>query len=314
MVRYQPTRLHGVDIDQGQRDCARRYALIAPLLKPYTRATTTLDLGAAQGYFGVRLCEDYPYNTSVLIDDGPDLQPVLAANDQHNTIGLRHRLTEADLETLADCEHFDLVLALNFLHQMPDPARALRAVLRMGDQIVIEVPIPLHAELEALVLAEKPTLLGECASPCAPGVRQHLFLLNRPKSTLRIPYFTARAKGAPEMRTHQIVSRTDVKAWNVPAKGEARGWFPGINMDTFLALGGVYPEREYLATEVERQTRRALFGTGDVGLAGIQHNDVRVHNYIVSGHSVTLCDWNDPRQASEDDHEGLRMTLKEIRR
>ena len=313
MVRYQPTRLHGVDIDQGQRDCAKRYTLIAPLLAPYTRATATLDLGASQGYFGVRLCEDYPYNTAVLIDDGPDLQPVLAANDLHNTIGLRHRLTEADLETLADCEHFDLVLALNFLHQMPDPARALRAVLRMGDQIVIEVPIPLHAELEALVLAEKPTLLGECASPTGLGMRQHVYLLNRPKSTLRIPYFTARAKGAPEMRTHQIISRPDAKAWNVVEKGEARGWWPGVNVQTYLSLGGMWPPREQVAQIVEREVERAVFGSGAVGLAGVAHRDIRPWNVILSGHSATLIDWSDPRQASGDDREGLALTLKAIR-
>ena len=142
MTTYQDQRLHGVTIDKGQRDCATRYALIKAALPPWTRPFTMLDLGAAQGYFGLRFAEDHPYCCAVMIDDGPDLQRMLAANALPFTIGLQKRLTEQDLEDIADCEHLDVVLALNFLHHCSDPGRALRAVLRMGEEIFIEVPGP----------------------------------------------------------------------------------------------------------------------------------------------------------------------------
>lgn len=321
-TRYQPTRITRIDIDPGQRECARRYDLIAPLVAAYTRTVTVLDLGAAQGYFGIRLAEQFPFASVVMIDDGDDLLPILTANALENTIGCKRRLTEADLENLADCEHLDVVLALNLLHHLPDPGRALRAVLRMGETIIIEVPGPAdvgacgdsHGWLEQQVIDAGGEPIGTCPSHTTPGVDRTLYVVRRQKSTLRAPYIGAAAKGAPPMRLHQIISRPDAKVFNMPEKGEARGWFPGINLQTYLAMGGTYPPREEVAQLVEREVTRALWAGTDIGFTEIRHKDVRPWNLVISGRYVTLIDWNDERQSdAEDDRAGLAMTLEAIR-
>jgi SAM-dependent methyltransferase len=319
-VTYQDVRLHGTTVDKGQRDCATRYALIKQALPKWTRPFTVLDLGAAQGYFGIRFAEDFDYCCSVMIDEGPQLAQILTANNLAFTVGLQTRLTEAHLEALADSEHLDVILALNILHHFPDPGRALRAVLRMGEEMFVEVPGPedvaacgdSHEWLEDLVRAEGGVVLGAVASHTTPSTSRRLYHIRRQKAVLQRSYMGG---SPPPLRMHQIVSTLAGKVWNVPEKNEARTWWPGINLQTYLTLGGVYPPRERIAQLVEKEVKRAVFGEGDIGLTGIDHMDIRPWNIILSGDAVTLIDWADDRQALElrDDREGLALTLKMIR-
>ena len=116
MTSFQDQRLHGVTIDKGQRDCATRYALIKAALPPWTRPFTMLDLGAAQGYFGLRFAEDHPYCCAVMIDEGPDLQRMLAANElvfeglfcatPHVFVCADHPLAGRSSVTLEDLEDY----------------------------------------------------------------------------------------------------------------------------------------------------------------------------------------------------------------
>lgn len=322
MTPYQDLRIDGRTISRGQRECASRFELIRAALPAYTRPITVLDLGAAQGYFSIRLAESYEHTCAVLIDDGPDLPSMLAANALPWTIGIRKALTEEDLEALADCEHFDVVLCLNFLHHLPDAGRALRAVLRMGEETFIEVPGPedvaacgdSHAWLEDAVRASGAEVLGAVASHTTPSVNRRIYHRHQQKAVLQRAYMGG---DPPPMRQHQILSSLSGKAWNMPEKHEARVWWPGINLQTYLTLGGVYPSRAEVAQMVERETRRALFGASDVGLTGVGHYDIRPHNFVLTGESVTLIDWADPRQdvnaAENQDETGLQHTLRIIR-
>jgi SAM-dependent methyltransferase len=304
----QDLRMDGKTISRGTRECETRFRLIEQALPPYTRPWTLLDLGAAGGYFGIRFAERDGC-CAVMIDEGDALLPNLTANALPLTIGLRRHLTEADLEALADCEHLDVVLALNVLHDMPDPGRALRAVLRMGEEVFVEVPHDIDG-LEwfgDLVRAQEGAIhLGRTRGG-------DLFHLRRPKSTLTWAYLGAEKNGAPPMRMHQIVSTPEIKLWNCVEKTEARVWFPGINLHTYLTLGGVYPPRARVATIVEREVNRALFGQGDVGLIGVNHADVRPWNVVLSGETATLIDWADPRQPKEDDRLALTTLVASIR-
>lgn len=322
-MTYQDTFIGGRTVDRGERQCAARYDLIRHALPLYTRPWTLLDLGAAQGYFGLRLAAEHEAGcVAVMIDSGSDLLPILMANRLPLTIGLQHTLTEKDLEDIADCEHLDVVLALNILHHFPDPSRALQAVLRIGETVFVEVPGPAdtgacgtsHVWLEELVRAQGGVEIGETPSHTTPGVSRRIYRFQRPKASLVKPYIGADAKGAPPMRAHHIVSVPNGKVWFMPERDVSRHWAPGINLQTYLTLGGVYPPREQVARLVEKETHRALFGSSDVGLAGTPHWDVRTHNFILAGELVTLIDFADPRQEPEDDRAALAEVLQEIRR
>ena len=46
-----------------------------------------------------------------------------------------------DLQKLSECEHFDVVLALNIIHWFPSEwMKIADAILAMGDNIIIETP------------------------------------------------------------------------------------------------------------------------------------------------------------------------------
>lgn len=318
-MTYQDYFLKGDVLRPGQRDCATRYALIEPIVARYTRPVTVLDLGANLGYFGLRLAHDLGA-VSVMIDDGDDLVTTCAANDLPTTIALQRRLTCDDLEELAACEHFDVVLALNILHHFEDYRRALRAVLRLGEHILIEVPGPDDtgacgqdrlSPLRALLDAESPRLLGLAPSHTTPGVMREILHLTRPKRELTKPYWGSERLGAPPMRAHTILSTHHEKAFVMAEKDEARTWFPGINLMTYLQCGGVWPRPSRVATVIQHAYDEALTEAGFINLA---HGDVAPWNFVLRGDRATLIDWNDPRQCEHDDTLGLQHTLRAVER
>lgn len=324
-MSYQPLYQHGSESGASERDCAARYALIRPVIDSYRRAITVLDLGANLGYFGLRLADESlehgPLVTSVMVEREVGLVEACAINDLPNTIALRTTITVEMLEALADCEHFDVVLCLNLLHHLDDPVRALAAVLRLGEQIVIETPPPLDTgacgdpeaklALRDALRREAPTCLGQTPSHTTPGVSRPLLHFVRPKPRLAAPYLypSRLGVGIPPLRDHAILSTDRGKTWAMPDKGEERIWFPGINLWTYAQLGGSWPPRHEVLARVEAEYHRALDGAGDVRFLSASHGDVRPWNFILSGEAVTLIDWNDPRQTDTPDPEGLRLTL-----
>lgn len=126
-------------------DSSSRYEAIKKIICQFKRPITILDIGAAEGYMSFRLAHDFDA-TCVMIADPNTLGfylPKLCEYNTNldNTIVLHRRIPIEELEHLSNCEHFDVVLALNIIHHFKDKwKRAAQAILKLGDIVIIETP------------------------------------------------------------------------------------------------------------------------------------------------------------------------------
>jgi len=298
-VSYQDQWVRGT-IAGGERECASRYAAIKVELNRYRRRITMLDLGASEGYFSFRAVADFAA-VAVMIEGGPQLLQLCEANALPGTILLQQRVSVEGLEALADCEHFDVVLALNVLHHFPDAARAVEAVMRLGDVTIIETPPPgdvgacgqsVIPELHQDLLDRGGREIARTPSHTA-DIDRPMWVFETPKTTLRRAYFDAWVPLNP-MR---IGASHSAKWVEFPGKDEHRPWIHGINLQTYRLLGGVWPAAENVAEMVRR-----------TDLPDEAHGDIRPWNFILDGTDVHLIDGRDER-AIYDDAEGLAFTV-----
>ena len=103
-----------------------RYAVIQTLLNRYKRPFTMVDVGADNGYCSLRAARDYKDSVFVMIEGdeqerpfmGTQLQSICSCNeDLHNIIFLNRAVAAVDLQRLGECEHFDVVLALDVVNR-----------------------------------------------------------------------------------------------------------------------------------------------------------------------------------------------------
>lgn len=138
-MTYQPVWRDGALRPVGRVDRADsgdRYETVAKQLEPLG-AFTALDLGAAEGYFTVRIAEDFrSYVTAV--DDNPRL-PELDCGPNGAVHVLNRRVTAG---YLAAIPRDDVVLALSVLHHFQDWRAVLRWVVACREFALIEVPHP----------------------------------------------------------------------------------------------------------------------------------------------------------------------------
>jgi len=305
MEQYQDQWVQGRNVGTGVRECASRYEALRPLLARYTRPFTVLDLGASLGYFSFRIAEDFPQATIVAIDDDPRLFHQCLANEKSNVIHLKHCMREDDVWQLANCEQFDVVLALNVVHHFERWESVLRSLFRMGDHLVIETPgdepsacnyqnaLRIFAtllDMEKETLAETPSHVNDFNRP--------MWLFETPGNSIRRAYFTA-----PEdlvLGGVTILSSPRQRIVTLHRKNETRNWIAGINLQTFLSLGGEFPMRWDVARMVESYPRPAE-----------RHGDVQPWNFIINGHGLQLIDGRDDRAVFPDDFNRVAQMVRE---
>jgi hypothetical protein len=309
-MAYQPRWVRGATTDGGDRDCAARYEVIRVLLSPYTRTIAVWDLGANLGYFGLRLASEFGA-VAVMVDSRPELVNVCQDNGLPTTIALTHRLSVQDLAEVAASEAPDVVLALNVLHHFADWRGALEAVLGLADRVILETPgrgdVNSANYAEAMRLLDAVEALGEPVaasfpSHVTPGVKRPMFLIDRVKDRVTSGYAyveRVRARGKHPVRPHRILRDFHTKAIAYD-DGEARAWYPGMNLWNWAQLGGAWPSRETAWAAV----------TGAVSSMGRPHGDIRPWNFILQGDGVELIDYG--HRASVPDADGLKTTLEWI--
>ena len=299
---YQPIYRAGQTSGKSDRECASRYDVIREAANRYSRPITVLDIGASEGYFSFRIAEDFPEATCIAIEGGPQLLPLCPGNSP--IIHFWRRVSVKDLQDLATCEHFDVVLALNVLHHFADWQGAANAVLKLGETIIVETPPP----------GDK----GACGQQAIPGlfemfsgcgkkiaetqshtaeVMRPMFLVERSKSKLTRSYIDI-PHHAPQRDIH-VKSSYSRKTANL--HGAEEDWIPGINLRTYQRLGGVWPSAENVAQMVD-----------NTPVPTEHHGDIRPWNFILSRDALHLIDGGD-KVAIYDDNEGLKLTAIEIR-
>jgi hypothetical protein len=139
---YQPRRIDGQDVGTPARPAASRFDAIAKELDGH-EGFTVLDLGAHEGYFSLRLAEEFNAQATA-VDDWRGLKPALAGSPVK---GVHERLTPEALEALGE---FDVILCLSVLHHVPWWEQMLEQIQLQSKLLFVEVAVA-HEDLPKAV-------------------------------------------------------------------------------------------------------------------------------------------------------------------
>src|SRR3990167_4990541 len=285
-----------------------RYELIKPALERYKRRFSVLDLGAGinQPTLGWMIANEFDAIVTVIEKD----LYVQHLEQSPRVIQIRHKMTAADLWRLNECEHFDVVLALNVLHWFEDDdwLLAAKAVCAMGDFVFVQLPaldedrdgLPGRTILPSLtqrILSRNPHHLGDTVQFPRHTPRPLLELRNGIKKLTRTSW-----------TSHDNSANTDVystdHALGAQMKDKTKrykDWIPGINLWNFCQLGGVWPSRDRII--------ELLKGHRDEHPI---HGDIQPWNFVLDGEQLHLIDGGDAWGVPEHDQMNLERTIEEV--
>jgi trans-aconitate methyltransferase len=307
-MRYQETWIKGCPTGEAfQRECASRYGPIKAVLAKYTRPFSVFDLGANLGYFSFRIAEDFPHATIIAVDNRKELPKLAKANDLPNVVVLPRRMTGDDITALARCEAFDVVLALNVLHHMPDWRGALYGLSQLAGRAIFETPGPGdHGALKRGdhgAIREAVSEMGEeiFRSPAhtSAGAERIMYQCDLWRfKGLKMQALDADRRKTPEMRktvvylTHEEakISRDDVP----------RDFVPGMNLWNAHLMGMAWPldAKDRIRREVARMEAQ-----------GRWHDDLRPWNFILSGDRAVAIDTDNKHWRKEPEDGALAKCM-----
>ncbi len=296
--QYQDIVINSVVINNGARECQKRYEGLKPFLDKYKRKFTVLDIGASQGYFSFRIASEY--NSSVIMIEGDyatggntaqQLLDLCKENSSlNNIIMLRQHITVEQLERLSDCEHFDVVLALNVIHHFgKNWKRAADAIFKMSDYVVAEIPpstdkVFAHNEeikqIEEYLYKKKGQIIAQTPRHTDPTAMSKMLLFATPENN-KIKYkHWFYYSPADKYVFYDIKSDFEQKLFikNDADKVYKRNWVPGINLMTYKALNGVWPDKKVIAKNLLK-------------FLSTDHYDLTPWNVIVQGNNIEAIDW-----------------------
>lgn len=143
----------GAVVSAGYRECEARYEVVRQAVEGLRRPFTVLDLGAAEGYFSVRLAQEFGARVVAI-----DSRPVVKAIEGRVAAVRVQEMTPEDVRLLGT---FDVVLALSILHHVPDWKGMLERLDRnFRSRLIVETPNPREKLRVAHNRDELPSILG----------------------------------------------------------------------------------------------------------------------------------------------------------
>lgn len=273
------------------------YSDIHAYIKNYQRPITAIDLQPGDGFFSFALAKEFSDSTWIMVQenrlrDKHCMRRLLKSCKDRglsNMVLLTRFLTRDRLDRLGECEHFDVVLALNLIdHIKGGIDEYIDAILRLGEVIFVRIPpieqsMPswkrrLIKDVTKILYARGLELISANSS------QDRIFQIARKKQWIkRKSWILDRL----EKNTHAIHSTLKQKKLiKRPTECDGRlmesTWLPGINLITFKMMQGVCPTNNHLAGELKRLSR-------------VKHSDWNINNMIIQGQSLALIDMDDLR-------------------
>lgn len=143
----------GQTLVQGYRECAGRYEAIREYVSDLRRPFTVLDLGAASGYFSIRLTQDFGARCVAV-----ESRNVIDHAEPYVAAIVKKAVTPEDVRQLGT---FDVVLGLSVLHHMRywrDMVRMLNKITRSA--LIVETPHCKEALKKAVACHELPQIIS----------------------------------------------------------------------------------------------------------------------------------------------------------
>jgi len=275
-----------------------RYNLIRPLLKRYARRFTVLDFGAGiNPYMAQRISREF--NCVIVAIEQNEIAAYELEQFGPRALWLRKKMSAEDIELLADCEHFDVVLALNILHHFDHWERVLYSIMDMCDLLIVQTPRPEDA--------------GSCGQKFIPHIAKFMENYTPVGESVQFEGHLPRPIYCVEPIGESVLTRS---SWTAPAcciraivhSGEEekeielahkklprRQFIHGLNLWNFAQLNGQWPRKDKVLKMIR-----------EFPLPTERHGDITPHNFLLDGEKLHLIDGYEGWEF--DDRENLLKT------
>lgn len=258
------------------------YSIIQSFLDQYKRSFTLLDVNANKGYYSLKAARDYDVMCVMIEANNDILEICKSRGDLNNIVLLNIYSTPAILQHLGECEHFDVILAMNGLRDFGEQWRdAFEKMFGLGDYLIVGVSSS-DKDVEEYIIARGGQNIGtvfngrdECITIYSIALSNNYL---KRKAWLR--------SSMPRDGLYRIESSFTHKQLVKPATwpdGDLKttSWIAGINLCTFKMCYGAYPTTEQLKNNL-------------LTLKDVNHTDWLINNMIMQGATLTLIDNDDP--------------------
>ena len=237
---YQPIIVNGEIVKNslchsgGNWVIFRRYEAIKSFLSQMKRPLKILDIGANNGFFSLKIAEDFPNSHCIMVDKTSRLVDICLANTQRNNVlYLQKHFDIHCLRKLAAKERFDVILCLFVLHHVDHWKLWLKKLKEICCYLIIEFP-----SLKDPVNKARNTQ----------ALSAHI--LNHEKFELLGRF--------PRIKNHQLHEED----YLVLIKGNSQAPPPdiGIRSSTFFLLNGQFPRPSFVRERYGVKDNYKLYG------------------------------------------------------